>query len=62
MANAASAQAVDISKERLREFLETEKLGHGHGNGSVTATKSMGMRNLDARGKAVGEDGEEEEI
>lgn len=56
MANAASAQAVDISKERLREFLETE---NRHGNGKGAEIK---MSSLDARGKTVGgARGEEEE-
>ncbi|KAH6642772.1 RHD3/Sey1 [Boeremia exigua] len=56
MANAASAQALDIGKERLREFLETSESGRramaqsGLDNGNGRA-RDVRMDALDANGK-----------
>lgn len=63
MANAASAQALDIGKERLREFLETSESGRramaqsglDHGN-STRSRDDVRMDNLNANGKKVEEE------
>tara|TARA_R110002060_G_scaffold62675_1_gene72036 strand:- start:616 stop:819 length:204 start_codon:yes stop_codon:yes gene_type:complete len=53
MTNAASAQAVEIGKEKLREFLESSDTGH-----QALAMKGRGddddaisLNTLDSRGK-----------
>lgn len=46
MANAASAQAVDIGKEKLREFLETSESGR-------RAMAQSGLDNSTRRGDEV---------
>lgn len=56
MANAASAQALDIGKERLREFLETSESGRramaqsGLDN-STRSRDDVRMDRLNANGK-----------
>ena len=55
MANAASAQAVEVGKERLREFLESSETGR-----QALAMKgredsdSVSMNTLDSRGRRKG--------
>lgn len=58
MANAASAQALDIGKERLREFLETSESGRramAQSGLDTNATRSsrddIRMDRLNANGK-----------
>ncbi|KAJ4992805.1 Protein sey1 [Stagonosporopsis vannaccii] len=58
MANAASAQALDIGKERLREFLETSESGRRamaqsglDNNNSTRARDDVRMDRLNANGK-----------
>lgn len=57
MANAASAQALDIGKERLREFLETSESGRramaqsGLDDRNSTRREEVRMDRLNANGK-----------
>jgi hypothetical protein len=63
MANAASAQALEVGKERLREFLESSETGRQavamSGRGA-----SIGMDRLDRGGKKAvkSESDDEDEI
>lgn len=52
MANAASQQAVEVGKERLRDFLETAEGGRAsvHGAG-IESRETIGLDRLDSRGK-----------
>ena len=68
MANAASQQAVEVGKERLREFLESSDTGRqamsmAGRNGGVDAD-SISLNTLDSRGrrKPNVEDDEDDEI
>lgn len=71
MTNAAAQQALDIGKERLRDFLESSDTGRqalkmsardDGDNISLQALDSRGRRKARmARGKGEGEDSEEEE-
>jgi hypothetical protein len=57
MANAASAQALDIGKERLRDFLETSESGRramaqsGLDNSTRPRDDGVRMDRLNANGK-----------
>lgn len=53
MANAASAQAVEIGKEKLREFLESSDTGRQAMamSGRAKDSDSISMNTLDSRGK-----------
>lgn len=63
MANAASAQAVDIGKARLREFLEESGAGRQAMAMGGRDIDSISMNTLDSRGKRKeAEDDEDEEI
>jgi hypothetical protein len=61
MANAASAQALDIGKERLREFLETSESGRramaqSGLDSSARHQEEVRMERLDANGKKNGDE------
>ena len=60
MANAASAQAIDISKERLRDFLESSESGRQAMAMSGNQPRDEGVRmdrlNGDGKKKAEVED------
>lgn len=59
MANAASAQAVDIGKEKLREFLESSEAGRQAMAASGNQTRDdirMDRLNGDGKKKEVEED------
>jgi hypothetical protein len=64
MANAASQQAVEVGKERLREFLESSDTGRqAMAMGSRNDSDNISMNTLDSRGKrkpAVEEDDDDE--
>ncbi|KAG6986491.1 hypothetical protein G7Y79_00080g100620 [Physcia stellaris] len=60
MANAASAQAIEEGKKRLREFLETSETGRQAM--AMSGRDDIGMQKLNGHGKAVVGDGEDEEI
>jgi hypothetical protein len=52
MANAASAQAVEIGKEKLREFLENSETGRqAIGMSGREDSDSISLNTLDSRGK-----------
>lgn len=51
MANAASAQGLDIFKEKLREFLENTDTGKQAMAMSGAKPESFGLDSLDANGK-----------
>ncbi|KAL1648010.1 Dynamin-like GTPase that mediates homotypic ER fusion [Diplodia intermedia] len=53
MSNAASQQAIEVTKERLREFLESNETGRqAMGMASrANTTESIGMDKLDSQGK-----------
>lgn len=52
MANAASAQAVEVGKERLREFLEHSDTGRQALNmADRTDSDTISLNTLDSRGK-----------
>jgi len=55
MANAASAQAVEIGKEKLREFLESSDTGR-QAMGMRGDSDSVSLNTLDSRGKRVEEE------
>lgn len=62
MANAASNQAVDIGKERLRDFLESnETVRQALSMPSRQDTGSIGLDRLDSRGKKAPETGDEDD-
>jgi len=64
MANAASQQAVEVGKERLREFLESSDTGRqAMAMGSRTDSDGISLNTLDSRGKrkpAVEDDDDDE--
>ena len=60
MANAASAQAVEEGKKRLREFLETSETGRQAM--AMSGREDIAMQKLNGNGKAEVGDGEDEEI
>jgi hypothetical protein len=66
MANAASAQALDISKERLRDFLESSESGRqamAMGDRSNnTRQESVRMDRLNGAGKRSQEDEDLDDI
>lgn len=51
MANAASAQAVEVGKERLREFLEHSDTGRQALSMADRDNDSISLNTLDSRGK-----------
>jgi hypothetical protein len=54
MANAASAQAVEIGKEKLREFLESSDTGRqAIGMNGRDNSDNISLNTLDSRGKRV---------
>jgi hypothetical protein len=54
MANAASAQAVEIGKEKLREFLESSDTGRqAIGMRGRDDSDNISLNTLDSRGKRV---------
>lgn len=62
MANAASNQAVEIGKEKLREFLESNEtarqaIGISTGRGPTRTATGISMDTLDSRGKKKNYDG-----
>jgi len=63
MANAASAQAVEIGKEKLREFLESSETGRqAIGMKGRDDSNGIGLNTLDSRGKRTSavEDGDDD--
>lgn len=64
MANAASAQAVEIGKEKLREFLESSETGRqAIGMKGREDSDNISLNTLDSRGKrkpAVEEDDDDD--
>ena len=64
MANAASAQAVEVGKERLREFLESSEAGRQTMAMSGRNSESISLDPLDSRGrrKVVEEEDDDDEI
>ena len=55
MANAASAQAVEEFKKRLREFLESSETGRQAI--AMSGNEDIAMRRLNGKGKVMGESG-----
>jgi protein SEY1 len=54
MANAASAQAIEIGKEKLREFLESTDTGRqAIGMNGRDDSDNVSLNTLDSRGKRV---------
>jgi hypothetical protein len=54
MANAASAQAIEIGKEKLREFLENSDTGRqAIGMKGRDDSDNVSLNTLDSRGKRV---------
>lgn len=55
MANAASQQALEVGKERLREFLEQTDTGRQAiaMSGAAKEDDGVSLRSLDSRGKAT---------
>ena len=65
MTNAASAQAIEIGKEKLREFLESSDTGRqAIGMPGRTNSDGISLNTLDSRGKrkTTIEDDEEDDI
>ena len=60
MANAASAQALEEGKKRLREFLEESNAGRQAM--AMSGQDDVQMRKLNGHGKAVVEDDVDDEI
>ncbi len=61
MANAASAQAVEIGKEKLREFLESSDTGRQALAMNGRDDDSISLKTLDSRGKRKTEVEDEDE-
>jgi len=61
MANAASAQAVEVGKERLREFLESSEAGRQTMAMSGRNSESISLDPLDSRGRRKVVEEEEED-
>lgn len=62
MANAASQQAVEVGKERLREFLESaEPRGAPVRMSGRSEGEAIGMSTLDGRGKKVSVEEEDDD-
>ena len=53
MTNAATSQAVEIGKEKLREFLENSDTGRQAIGMPARAGSDVSMNTLDSRGKKV---------
>lgn len=62
MANAASAQAVEIGKEKLREFLENAEGGRQPIAMARDDSDSISLKTLDSRGKQQAADDDDDEI
>ncbi|KAH7058956.1 GTP-binding protein Sey1 [Macrophomina phaseolina] len=63
MSNAASQQAVEMFKERLREFLESNETGRQAMamSGRSNTTESIGLDKLDSQGKKAAAGGDDED-
>lgn len=63
MSNAASQQAIEMFKERLREFLESNETGRQAMAMSdrTNTTESIGLDNLDSQGKKATPSGDDED-
>ena len=61
MSNAASQQAVEVFKERLREFLETNETGRQAIAMTGRDPDSISLKTLDSRGKGRAHESEEED-
>jgi hypothetical protein len=62
MTNAATAQAVEISKEKLREFLESSDTGRqAMGMAGRTDSDGISLNTLDSRGKRKPVEDEEDD-
>lgn len=63
MSNAASQQAIEMFKERLREFLESNETGRQAMamSGRTNTTESIGLDNLDSQGKKAAPSGDDED-
>lgn len=62
MTNAASAQAVEIGKEKLRDFLETSETGRqAMGMKARDDGDNISMNTLDSRGKRLEKREEDED-
>jgi hypothetical protein len=62
MANAASAQAVEIGKEKLREFLESAEGGRQPIAVPRDDSDGISLRTLDSKGKKRAADDEDDDI
>ncbi len=63
MTNAASAQAVEIGKEKLRDFLESSETGrHAIGMKASNGTGDISMHTLDSKGRRKDDDDDNDEI
>jgi len=65
MANAASSQAVEIGKEKLRDFLENSETGRQAIGLAGRDSDSISLNTLDSRGKRkprVEDEDEDDEI
>lgn len=67
MANAASQQAIEVGKDRLREFLESSDTArHAVAMGASGDSDGISLNTLDSRGKrrvtTVNEEDEDDEI
>lgn len=63
MANAASNQAVDIGKQKLRDFLENNETARtALAMPARKDTDAISLETLDSKGKRRGEDEDEDDI
>jgi hypothetical protein len=60
MANAASQQAIEVGKERLREFLESSDTGRQAT--AMNESDGISLSTLNSRGKRVTADGDDDDI
>lgn len=62
MANAASAQAVEIGREKLREFVENSETGRqAMGISGRTDSDSISLNTLNSRGRKASTLGDEDD-
>jgi len=62
MGNAASAQALEIGKEKLRDFLQNSEVGRGAIGMKGDDSDSISLHTLDSRGRRKEKDSAEEEV
>lgn len=62
MANAASNQAVDIGKQKLRDFLENNETARSALAMPARKDTDISMDTLDSKGKRRGQDEDEDDI